>query len=158
MTQYGIRPQPGSNALRKGRWSETGRYYVLTTATHVRKPLFRDIWAGRIVVEEMRRLDHDEYVKSMAWVLMPDHLHWLLEVGQDVSLSGIMMYVKGRAAHRINSEIHYHGRIWNKGFHDHALRKEDDVRNIARYIIANPLRAGLVRHIGEYPLWDAVWL
>ena len=89
---------------------------------------------------------------------MPNHLHWLIEIGQDSPLPKVMMYVKGRAAHRINNEIKHHGKIWNKGFHDHALRKEDDVQNIARYIVANPLRAGLVRHIGEYPLWDSVWL
>jgi hypothetical protein len=29
---------------------------------------------------------------------------------------------------------------------------------MARYIIANPLRAGLVDRIGDYPLWDAMWL
>jgi hypothetical protein len=29
---------------------------------------------------------------------------------------------------------------------------------VARYIVANPLRAGLVEHLGDYPLWDAVWL
>jgi hypothetical protein len=29
---------------------------------------------------------------------------------------------------------------------------------VARYIVANPLRAGLCRHLGDYPLWDSVWL
>jgi putative transposase len=48
--------------------------------------------------------------------------------------------------------------IWQRGFHDHALRDEDDVRDIARYIIANPLRSGLAKSIGEYPHWDAIWL
>lgn len=158
MTQDGKGLQPGSRALRKGRFSEPGRYYILTTVTHLRKPFFKNIWYGRIVVEEMRRLDRDGYVKSMAWVLMPDHLHWLVEIGQDSLLPKVMMYVKGRSAHRINKEIQHHGRIWNKGFHDHALRKEEDVQNIARYIVSNPLRAGLVQSIGEYPLWDAVWI
>ena len=31
-------------------------------------------------------------------------------------------------------------------------------RAAARYIVANPLRAGLVKQIGDYPLWDAIWL
>ncbi|MEW2970339.1 transposase, partial [Pseudomonas aeruginosa] len=39
-----------------------------------------------------------------------------------------------------------------------ALRKDEDVRVAARYIIANPIRAGLVRKAGEYPHWDCVWL
>jgi putative transposase len=30
--------------------------------------------------------------------------------------------------------------------------------SIARYIVANPLRAGLVERLGDYPHWDAVWL
>jgi len=32
------------------------------------------------------------------------------------------------------------------------------VQATARYIVANPLRAGLVERLGDYPLWDAVWL
>ena len=37
-------------------------------------------------------------------------------------------------------------------------RLYEDVRAVARYIIANPLRAGLCERIGDYPLWDAAWL
>ncbi|MBB5859537.1 hypothetical protein GGR69_001194 [Xanthomonas arboricola] len=29
---------------------------------------------------------------------------------------------------------------------------------MARYLIANPLRAGLVARVGDYPFWDAIWL
>lgn len=48
--------------------------------------------------------------------------------------------------------------LWQDGFHDHALRAEEDVVEVARYVVSNPLRAGLVRCLGDYPLWDAVWL
>jgi hypothetical protein len=48
--------------------------------------------------------------------------------------------------------------LWQKSFYDHGLRSEEDLKGIARYIVANPLRAGLVEHIGEYPHWDAIWL
>ena len=65
---------------------------------------------------------------------------------------------KARSAHRVNKHLNCQGTIWQKTFYDHALRKEEDVRDIARYIVANPLRAGLVEHIGDYPLWDAIWL
>ena len=42
--------------------------------------------------------------------------------------------------------------------YDHALRADEDVLAAARYIVANPLRAGLVGSIRDYPFWDAVWL
>jgi putative transposase len=54
--------------------------------------------------------------------------------------------------------VHRKGRIWQDGFHDHALRKEEAVIDAARYIVANPLRAGLVGSVKDYSHWDAIWL
>jgi len=48
--------------------------------------------------------------------------------------------------------------VWQRGFHDHALRAEEDIVGVARYLVANPLRAGLCDKIGNYPYWNAQWL
>jgi REP element-mobilizing transposase RayT len=48
--------------------------------------------------------------------------------------------------------------VWQPGYHDHAVRQDEDLRAMARYVVANPVRAGLVKDIGDYPHWDAVWL
>ena len=48
--------------------------------------------------------------------------------------------------------------LWQRGFHDRALRREEDLVRMARYVVANPLRAGLVEKLGDYPLWDAIWV
>ncbi len=95
---------------------------------------------------------------SLAWVLMPDHLHWLLELTSSGNLSLVIKLLKGRAAHKINKQLNRNGSVWEKAFYDHALRKEEDIRQVARYIVANPLRAGLVENIYDYPLWDAIWM
>ena len=42
--------------------------------------------------------------------------------------------------------------------HDRAVRHDHDLRALARYVIGNPLRAGLCDRIGDYPFWDAAWL
>lgn len=47
---------------------------------------------------------------------------------------------------------------WQKGFHDRAVRQDEDIRAIARYRVMNPVRAGIVERIWDYPLWDAVWV
>ena len=88
---------------------------------------------------------------------MPDHLHWLIELGQG-SLSSLMCAFKSRsscALYRAGADRQH---IWQPGFHDRALRREEDIRAAARYIIANPLRAGLVSKVRDYPHWDCVWL
>ena len=40
---------------------------------------------------------------------------------------------------------------------ERALRRQDDLAAMARYIVANPLRAGLVDFLGDYPHWDCAW-
>ncbi|MBU0901061.1 MULTISPECIES: REP-associated tyrosine transposase [Pseudomonas] len=148
---------PHSKQLRLGRFSEDQRVYLLTATVEKREPIFADFQLGRLLIAELRAAHCDGLVESLAWVVMPDHLHWLL-VLQRGSISELMRRVKGRSARQINSLAHRSGRLWQDGFHDHALRHEEDVLPVARYIVANPLRAGLVKRVGDYPLWDAVWL
>ncbi|KJU80663.1 transposase [Ectopseudomonas oleovorans] len=148
---------PHSVHLRAGRFSETQRIYLLTATTENREILFSDFTVGRLVVAELKTAQQDGLAESLAWVLMPDHLHWLIAL-QHGSLSDLMRRIKGRSAKRINQLTKRQGKLWQDGFHDRALRREEDLLPAARYIVANPLRAGLVSRVGDYPLWDSVWL
>ena len=145
--------------LRKGRYSEQQRAYFVTTVLSERKQrYFADFSCARLVVEEMRALHDDKVVHSLAWVIMPDHVHWLFQLGEEMDLSAAVKRFKARSAHRVNDYLHRQGALWQKAFYDHAVRKDEELPGIARYIVANPLRAGLVEHIGDYPLWDAIWM
>jgi REP element-mobilizing transposase RayT len=88
---------------------------------------------------------------------MPDHFHGLLRTGK-LELSTVMNSFKGVTARRLNLELGLSGHFWQPGFHDRALRREENRKEVARYIVANPLRAGLVSSIGDYPHWDSNWL
>jgi len=149
--------RPASHRLRRGRVSIPGQVYLLTTTVEHRQPVFTDFLLARIVIGQLRYAQHSNLARSLAWVLMPDHLHWLVEL-QSGTLDALMRRMKCRSTCLINSTGKRYGRLWQKGFHDRALRREDDVPAVARYIVANPLRAGLVSRVGDYPHWDAVWL
>lgn len=137
--------------LRKGRFSQTGLAYHVTTVTLDRAPHFTDLGKGRKMVRELKTLWEQGKAETLCYVLMPDHLHWLM-VLQDDNLPEVMRLLKGRSARAIGHAL------WQANYYDHAVRREEDLRKMARYIVANPLRAGLVVSIGDYPLWDAVWL
>lgn len=79
-------------------------------------------------------------------------LHWLFQLKQSNTLSKVMQSIKSISAHKIGMPI------WQSGYYDHALRKDEDIQTIVRYIVANPIRAGLVNKVGDYPHWDAIWL
>ena len=84
---------------------------------------------------------------------MPDHLHWLVQLGESGTvLSKIVGRIKSVTSHALG------GQLWQAGFYDRAIRAEDDLMAVARYIVANPVRAGLVSSVRLYSHWDAIYL
>jgi len=148
---------PHGAALRKGRYSALGQIYLITAVTYNRAPLLENFQMAQCAIYALRSTTVVERVDTLAYVLMPDHLHWLFQL-KEGDLSRVVQRVKSKSAFEINRYQGANGQIWQRGFHDRALRKEDDVKKVARYIVANPLRAGLVESIGDYPFWDAIWL
>ena len=149
--------KPRSALLRKGRFSEPGCIYLVTTVTRDRVPHFYDFHIGRLVVDTLRA--ETSRAHTLAYALMPDHLHWLVQqLNSDHTLSRVVADVKSVSSRRINAALGRKGSVWQQGFHDHALRDDEDIPATARYIVANPLRAGLVKSLRDYPLWDAIWL
>jgi REP element-mobilizing transposase RayT len=139
------------NDLRKGRVSQPGMTYHVTAVTLSRTPFFTSLENGRKVVRELMVLQAEGRAETLCYVLMPDHLHWLM-VLHEGTLSDAVKLLKGRSAHAIGEPV------WQANYYDHAVRGDDDLRKIARYIVDNPLRANLVERIGDYPLWDAAWM
>ena len=148
----------GHRALRHSRASLPGQIYNITTSTNSRKPIFMNYSAACAAARCFE--DHRILVDAsmLAWVLMPDHVHWLIQIGTVADLSTVVGRLKSASARNVNRILVSTGAIWQRAYHDHALRTDEDVATVARYIVANPVRAGLVRRVGNYPFWNAVWL
>ena len=142
-----------SKDLRKGRFSCPNQMYLITTVTEPRQPLFTDFYAARHLIGILRESQQQQEALTHAFVVMPDHLHGLMTLCPAQDLSKTVGRVKSLSARYFKQGV-----IWQPGFHDGAVRAEEDVKGIARYIVANPLRAGLVKHVADYPHWDAEWL
>ena len=145
-------PQYHGRNLRLGRVSETSRIYLITTVTRDRTPLFHDLHAARTLVRILMETQRRNQADTLAYVIMPDHLHWLMQLHASDPLPRVVGRVKSLSARTLGVPI------WQTGFHDHGVRKEEDLLALSRYVVANPLRAGLVSSIRDYPHWDAIWL
>ena len=95
-------------------------------------------------LEQIRRTRDAECFALFAYCFMPDHLHLL--VGGMTETSDLRRFSK-LAKQRSGAEyaLKHGAALWQEGYHDRVLRDEDDTRAIARYILANPVRAGLVK-------------
>ncbi|MCI0518192.1 MAG: transposase [Woeseiaceae bacterium] len=150
--------QGGIRQLRKGRYSVSGQIYHVTAVTCGRQPIFEDLFSGRIVVKCLMHEAVHARAQTLCFVVMPDHLHWLLQLDGRRSLSAVMQNVKCQSARRIKLAGRTLPKVWQPGFYDRAIRRDEDLAAIARYIVANPQRAGISKSCREYSLWDAVWL
>ncbi|WP_019624441.1 REP-associated tyrosine transposase [Thioalkalivibrio thiocyanoxidans] len=144
-----------SHRLRFGRVSEHGRVYLVTAVCADRQAWFSRFEHGRCCVHAIRELEGE--ANTLCFVVMPDHMHWLMQL-EAGDLSRVVQKVKGSTTRRIGQLRGRPCKVWQPGFHDRALRREEDLQAVARYVVANPLRAGLVSNLRHYPLWDAIWL
>ena len=151
-------PDRGHAALRRGRISLPQHAYHLTVATRGRQPLFEQFDMASAAARSFETLGTSCDATLLAWVLMPDHVHWLLQLGECDDLADVVERLKSASARAANRAGGRKGALWNRAFHDHAMRSDEDLRTVARYIVANPVRAGLVARAGDYPFWNAVWL
>ena len=148
----------GHSALRKGRVSLPDAVYLVTFATRDRTPFFLD---HDMSMRTCRAItDQRLWLKSalLAWVLMPDHWHGMVQLGEGETLPRLVGRVKTNSARQARAHHESALPVWAAAFHDRALRHDESIADAARYILMNPIRAGLAPSPGKYPYWDAVWL
>ena len=147
------------NDLRVGRFSQVQGEYLISFNTHDRIAYFENFELARLFCQYIRRHEDQHQCTWLTWVLMPDHFHGLLRLDvTSAELSKVVGALKGASAYLINQHLNRTGKVWQSSFHDRALRAEEDRIDIARYIVANPLRKELVTDVKDYPFWDSVYL
>jgi putative transposase len=151
-----MKPQKGSKYLRKGRTSIKNQHYLLTTTVIEREPVLMQAEAAEIVLDSLHWLEKQGKIILDAAVVMPDHLHFVAALKQD-SLANIMRSLKRHTAREINSFLASNGSLWQSQYHDHAVRSDEDLKEVVLYTLHNPIRAGLVEDFHNYPHWYCRW-
>jgi REP element-mobilizing transposase RayT len=112
-------------------------------------------WARDVVLDACRYGHGKRYNRYIA-VIMPDHVHMILTPLTDCEqmrifpLRQITHTIKSYSAHEINRRLGRTGSIWQDESFDHVLRSSESLDAKIGYILANPVRRGLVNTPGEY--------
>ena len=148
----------GTRQLRLGRQSISKQIYHISTATKNRIPILGDLQCGRTIVHAFAHETCRNNISILASAILPDPFPRFMQLPDPPYLPPPRRPVKSLSARAINRLAKTRGSIWQRGFFDRGIRSNEDLVAVARYIIANPLRAGIVDDIGQYSLWDAVWV
>jgi putative transposase len=124
--------------------------YFLTTCTAFRRPLFATASIAAVVLEQLlHNADQGEFA-VLAYCLMPDHLHALVEARSERSdFPGFVKRFKQATGFAYRRDAKQ--RLWQPGYHERILRNDEASESVVRYILENPVRAGLARDLGEFP-------
>ena len=124
--------------------------YFVTICTKDQQKVFTD---SKTINEQLGLLNSCcEQEKFSVWVycFMPDHLHLLLISGENSDLIKFIRTYKQLTGYGYKKAT---GKaLWQKSFYDHILRKEENIPQVIRYILENPVRKGIVEYFADYPL------
>ncbi len=117
---------------------------------------------AEIVQNELHAL-HPRYYHLLAYCLMPNHLHLLVDM-QDIpappprkdgvsytALTYALWLLKGRTGHACQKLLGKPGRFWSRESYDHVVRNDREFKRILSYIVNNPVKAGLAKRWVDWP-------
>jgi REP element-mobilizing transposase RayT len=104
---------------------------------------------AEIVKESLLHFDSVRY-KLIAWVIMPNHTHFLIKPINDVSVSVIMQRFKSFTAHEANRILQKNGKFWQVDYFDRFIRDYEHFEKTVNYIENNPVKAGLCEKKSEW--------
>jgi putative transposase len=142
---------PPHHPQRLSNFSYVGPFrYSLRFSTDGRRPLFSSTERVDLVKAQFLRALAEERFAGTAYCFMPDHVHLLVE-GQAVG-SDLKRFIKiAKQYSGFYYARQFQERLWQRYGFERVLRDSEPTLVVARYILENPVRAGLVERIDDYP-------
>ncbi|WP_231561520.1 REP-associated tyrosine transposase [Nitrosococcus oceani] len=114
----------------------------------------RDPANAAIVEQGFQRFDGERYY-LLAWCIMPNHFHVIIETLPDHPVSGIIHSWKSYSAKQINRRLGRAGTVWQREYFDRYIRDGHHLAAATGYIHQNPVKAGLCQAAALWPFSSA---
>jgi putative transposase len=123
--------------------------YFLTFCTYQRHRRFAEPDHVAVARTQIERAADEQQFAVIAYCYMPDHLHLLIEGLSDDS-DCLEFISRGKQFSGFHYKARFGQRLWQRYGFEHTLRSEESILSVARYILENPVRAGLVERVTDY--------
>jgi putative transposase len=116
-------------------------------------------WLGRadiaaVVENALLHFDSERY-RLLAWCVMPNHVHTVVELFGGDALGSILHSWKSFTANKANKLAGRTGAFWHDDYFDRYMRNEDHLAITIKYVEQNPVKAGLVDSAEKWPWGSA---
>ena len=108
---------------------------------------------ARLVETALLHFDGQRY-RLLAWCVMPNHVHALIETREGFPLADILHSWKSFTAKQANKTLGRSSEFWQREYFDRYIRHAEHFQSAIAYIEENPVKAGLARVKTEWP-WSS---
>jgi putative transposase len=130
-------------------------HYFVTANTDKRQQIFRDPDAASFFLNTLRYYKPLLGFKIYSYVVMPDHIHLLIEPNDRYDLSEVMKAIKGSFGRKYLMMRGEKGKVWQRQFFGYTVEDELQLKRNIRYIFENPVRRGIVKNEVDYEFSSA---
>ncbi len=123
--------------------------YSVTCATFKRTSYFTSNNAVALIMPALKDTSSKDKFAICTYCFMPDHLHLLVGGDEQSLLPRFVQSFKQTRGFQFKKS--FAKPLWQRGYYEHVLRKDEALRDVARYILNNPVRAGIVDDYRKYP-------
>ena len=142
--------------LARESYEISSQIFSVTICTKDKGPLFQNEKWAKLILNSLKTGPFGKHTELYAYCLMPDHIHIQISPLQN-NLMDLINGWKSFTANLLRRKGLV-GPCWQRGFYDHAIRKEEDIRTVAEYIVNNSVRANLVGNWINYPFSWYRWI
>jgi len=103
------------------------------------------------VVQNALRYFNGERYDLHAWTIMPNHVHVLFTVAANQTVSSILHSWKSFTSKQANKLLGTSGRFWQPEYFDRLITSSRQLEFTLRYILNNPVKAGLCKEFQQWP-------
>jgi putative transposase len=127
------------------------RIFFVTTKTSMGRRLLQSERNASLLIDVLRSLVTEQKFKLHDFVIMPNHVHLLMTVEDEMTIEKAMQLIKGRFSHRLSHKYGHQGEVWQRGFSEVQVLGRESMMQHRAYIAMNPVKAGLVDSPEKYP-------
>jgi REP-associated tyrosine transposase len=127
------------------------RTFFLTTKTSLGRALLQSERNATLLIDVLRSYVARHKFQVHDFVVMPDHVHLLVTVGEGMSIEEAMQLIKGGFSFRLRKDFGYMGEVWQRGFREAQVCNRQSYSRYRHYIAQNPVKAGLADSPEKFP-------
>jgi putative transposase len=137
------------------RGQAAGYVYHIINRGNGRSEIFHKSQDYQAFLDLLSAAKKRESVKVLAFCLMPNHFHLVLEPEHTTALSKFMQWLLTSHVRRYHRHYRSSGHIWQGRFKSFPIQQDEHLLTVLRYVLQNPVRAGLARSACNWT-WSSI--